>query len=134
MYCQWAGWTWFKAQAIAESDLNPTAVSTVGARGLMQFMPATAKEMGLEDPFNPGASIDAGIRYCRNIDRFVRKNGFYWEMPDRIKAVFAGYNWGMGNLLRSMLHMDTRDFRPTLPRETRNYIARIIRIQRSLET
>ena len=98
----------------------------------MQFMPATAKEMGLEDPFNPGASIDAGIRYCRNIDRFVRKNGFYWEMPDRIKAVFAGYNWGMGNLLRALLHMDGHEFQPTLPRETRDYISRIVRVKRLL--
>lgn len=46
---------------------NPTATSPKGARGVMQFMPATAKEMGLADPTDPVASLDAGARYLKKL-------------------------------------------------------------------
>lgn len=46
---------------------GPTATSPKGARGVMQFMPGTAKEMGLADPTDPLASIDAGARYMRKL-------------------------------------------------------------------
>lgn len=46
---------------------DPTAVSPKGAKGVMQFMPATAKEMGLADATDPLASIDAGARYLRKL-------------------------------------------------------------------
>jgi hypothetical protein len=46
---------------------NPTAVSKAGAQGVMQFMPGTAKEMGLVDRTDPIASIDAGARYMRKL-------------------------------------------------------------------
>jgi len=47
------------AQLMAESNFNPFALSPAGARGIAQFMPATAEAYGLEDPFDPGAAIDA---------------------------------------------------------------------------
>jgi hypothetical protein len=46
---------------------DPTAVSPKGAKGVMQFMPGTAKEMGLADPTDPVASIDAGARYLKKL-------------------------------------------------------------------
>lgn len=46
---------------------DPTAVSKAGAQGVMQFMPGTAKEMGLVDRTDPIASIDAGARYIRKL-------------------------------------------------------------------
>jgi Transglycosylase SLT domain/D-alanyl-D-alanine carboxypeptidase len=47
------------AQLMAESGFNPFAVSPAGARGIAQFMPATAAAYGLRDPFDPDAAIDA---------------------------------------------------------------------------
>ena len=46
-----------------ESGGDEKAVSPKGAQGLMQIMPGTARELGLHDPFDPTASIDAGSRY-----------------------------------------------------------------------
>jgi soluble lytic murein transglycosylase-like protein len=52
-----------KAIILAESGYNPKAVSKVGARGLMQLMPRTAKWLGVKDSFNPEHNINAGVRY-----------------------------------------------------------------------
>ncbi|MFL5782516.1 MAG: transglycosylase SLT domain-containing protein [Thermoleophilaceae bacterium] len=51
--------TLLAAQLYAESNFNPFAVSGAGARGIAQFMPGTAASVGLSDPFDPAASIDA---------------------------------------------------------------------------
>lgn len=66
-----------------ESSWNPNAVSSAGARGIAQFMPATAKGMGV-NPDDPLASLDAGARLMRqNLDMF----GNY---PDALAAYNAG--------------------------------------------
>ncbi len=67
-----------------ESGFNAGAVSPAGARGLMQIMPETGKDLELVDPFNPSENIDAGIRYLRFLlDKF----------PDK-KLAIAAYNAG----------------------------------------
>lgn len=67
-----------------ESGFNAAAVSSAGAQGLMQIMPATGRDLELVDPFDPSENIDAGIRYLRYLlDTF----------PDRRLAV-AAYNAG----------------------------------------
>jgi soluble lytic murein transglycosylase-like protein len=67
-----------------ESGFNAAAVSSAGAQGLMQIMPATGRDLDLVDPFDPSENIDAGIRYLRYLlDTF----------PDRRLAV-AAYNAG----------------------------------------
>jgi soluble lytic murein transglycosylase-like protein len=74
-----------KAIIMAESNYNPRAISKVGARGLMQLMPATAEALGVEDCFNPEHNIHGGVRYLRQLlDRF----------DGNIEFALAAYNAG----------------------------------------
>lgn len=93
---------WSKAVAISESALNPKAISWVGARGLMQFMPGTwewmakgyLKELG---PLNPRAAIWVGSKYLRwNRDRVNTST-----LPDAERLASAAYNSGWGNIRRA---------------------------------
>lgn len=60
-----------RAIIMAESGYNPWAVSKMGAQGLMQLMPATAKSLGVVNSFNPEHNIDAGVKYFKQmLDRF----------------------------------------------------------------
>jgi soluble lytic murein transglycosylase-like protein len=89
------GRQWIEAQVHTESAGNPNARSPVGAGGLMQLMPGTAKELGLSpaETFGPARNLDAGVRYLRQqYDRFP-------EIPDHLDRLFwsfAAYNGGRG--------------------------------------
>ena len=67
-----------------ESGLRPCAVSPKGAMGVMQLMPATARELGVSDPFDPAQNIDAGARLLRKyLDQ-------YGSLPLALGAYNAG--------------------------------------------
>jgi soluble lytic murein transglycosylase-like protein len=74
-----------KAIAHAESAFDPMAVSVVGASGLMQLMPQTAREMFVTDIFDPQQNIEGGVRYLR-----VLANEFEGDMVKMIAAYNAG--------------------------------------------
>lgn len=80
----------FERLVSAESGGNPRAVSSAGAMGLAQLMPATAQALGVQDPFDPVQNLDGGARYLRSmLDRF----------GDPRLAV-AAYNAGPGAVQR----------------------------------
>src|SRR5262245_573603 len=55
--------------AYLETRFNPASVSRKGARGMMQFMPITARRFGLTDPHDPIAAIDAAAKYVRSLSK-----------------------------------------------------------------
>ncbi len=79
-------WLLMAAQAYQESQLNQDAKSSVGAIGIMQLMPATAKEMNVGDVTKTEANIHAGIKYMRfMMDRYYANE----PMTNLDKALFA---------------------------------------------
>jgi hypothetical protein len=110
------------AVAVTESGGKPDALSRQGARGLMQFMPATARGRGLivsdpksDDPnkdqrIDPNLSIKAAAEKLRkDLDR----------VDGNVDAALVRYNWGSGNYAKWL-----KDPNRKLPRETRNHLAR----------
>jgi hypothetical protein len=75
----------------AESNYNPSAVSRVGAMGLCQLMPGTARMLGVRDPFNPEESIVGGAKYLGMLKKMFRSTDL----------VLAGYNAGPGAVSRT---------------------------------
>ncbi len=75
---------------MAESSYNPNAVSKAGARGLMQLMPTTAREMGVIDSFNPEHNIEGGVRYYKKLLKRFKGN---------TKLALAAYNAGSKHVL-----------------------------------
>lgn len=73
--------------AFLETRFQPSLVSPVGARGLMQFMPETAERYGLINPENPAQSIEAAARYVRDLQA---------RFGNRFDLILAGYNAGEG--------------------------------------
>jgi membrane-bound lytic murein transglycosylase MltF len=96
-------WRHFKAQAMAESQLNPTAVSPVGARGLMQLMPSTFQIIQSKRPEfsaidDPEWNIAAGIMHDRHL--WKRWSATITE-AGRPAFMFGSYNAGEGTILRA---------------------------------
>jgi soluble lytic murein transglycosylase-like protein len=105
--------TYFVRQIQAESGFNPGAVSPAGAEGIAQFMPATAKSMGV-DPFDPLASLKAAAQLMyAYIQRFGSED----------KALSA-YNAGPG-ATQSAINKGGVNWELYVPTQTQNYIATI---------
>jgi len=110
---------------IIESSLNPKAESQVGARGLWQFMPATARQYGLvindyvDERCDPVKSTKAALTFLKDLhDRYGD-----W------KLAIAAYNCGPGRVNKAIRRSNKFNFegiKKYLPKETRNYVAKFI--------
>ncbi|HBY7497702.1 TPA: lytic transglycosylase domain-containing protein [Klebsiella pneumoniae] len=100
-----------RSVALTESRGDQFAISGAGAQGLFQFMPGTARDMGLRgnDVFDPVKSAEAAARY---LSMLLQKNG-----GDLSKAL-ASYNWGIGNVQKYGMAL--------MPQETRQYIPKVL--------
>lgn len=98
-----------------ESRFNPEAESPAGAKGLMQFMPATANEYGI-NARDPYASIDAAGKKMSGLVKYY--NG------DMAKAV-AAYNYGEGNLNKAIRKAGD-NWISAVPRETQFYVSKVL--------
>ena len=137
MYSKYT-WHIIKAQVKQESRFDKNAVSYVGAGGLLQIMPGTAKEIkkkkgGLGDIFDPVTAISYGTYYDRKMYNIWSSKR---TTKSRVDLMFASYNAGAGNILKSQkacnnaveyseiiqcLHMITGKYSV----ETKTYVDRI---------
>ena len=135
-------WRVFKAQGMAESNLDPAAKSWVGARGVMQLMPSTFRSIQseneeLKEIDDPEMNIAAGVYYDRKL-------WLLWQADSieghRQEFMLASYNAGRRTILRAQSHaresgLDPRAWpdiarvAPVVPRwrhkETLDYVTRI---------
>ncbi len=143
-------WQYFKAQAVAESNLREDAVSPVGAVGVMQTMPRTFQEIRRKNPAITGSvdqprwNIAAGIQYDRQ--QFV-----VWaadrSLVERLKFMFGSYNAGRSSILRAQQLALGEGLNALLwdpvagelsrvtgrrSQETVTYVARVLRIRQVL--
>lgn len=144
-------WHYFKAQAIAESNLNPNAKSWVGAQGIMQIMPRTFDEISLKSkmiegtPAEPRWNIAAGIWYNKYQFDYWRKGR---SLEERLKFMYGSYNTGRSNLLKAQRKAINKGLNPrkwesmrtALPMvtgrhsvETLNYVERIFEIKEAIK-
>ena len=107
-----------RAIIVQESGGNPAAVSAVGAQGLMQIMPKTAKKPGfgikpLKDAFDPSENVRFGTEY-------------FYALKDRLgntRDALIAYNWGLGNTEK---WLKSGGDVTKLPKETRKYYSSIL--------
>lgn len=93
-----------------ESDFNPNSTSYVGAEGLMQLMPSTARELGVTNAYDVGQNIDGGTKYLKQL----------LDIFGNTKLAVAAYNAGPGAVKNSGGDISA------LPNETKNYVAKVL--------
>lgn len=114
-YAPGVGWDWrlLASQMYQESRFEPRARSWAGAMGLLQIMPATARDLGLADAYDPEANVEAAVRYLK----WLEDN--YWEEkikdPDeRRKFILASYNAGAGHVMDAQRLAEAEGGDPTI--------------------
>lgn len=102
-YATAIGWDWRLMAAVAfhESRFDSQQTSWAGASGLMQLMPRTAANFGLnrQTVFNPELNIEAGSQYIKSLNMTFRK---VENVDERIKFILAAYNCGPAHIIDAM--------------------------------
>ena len=102
-YAPEVGWDWRVIASLAynESNFDTTAVSWVGAKGLMQLMPRTARAMGIPEgkEQNPEESVKAATKYLAQLARSFNK---VTNPEEKMKFVLGAYNAGIGHVFDAM--------------------------------
>lgn len=93
-----------------ESDFNPNSTSYVGAEGLMQLMPSTARSLGVTNAYDVEQNVDGGTKYLKQL----------LDMFGNTKLAVAAYNAGPGAVKNSGGNISA------LPNETKNYVAKVL--------
>lgn len=108
-----------KAVIDAESSFNPNAVSSAGAKGLMQLMDGTARGLGVSNPFDPAQNIEGGTKYLSNL---IQRFG------GEIAMVLAAYNAGPTRIAGMGVSTDEElmSVAQQLPKETQAYIGKVM--------
>jgi membrane-bound lytic murein transglycosylase F len=95
------GWDWrfLSSQIYQESRFDPKAESWAGATGLIQLMPATAKEVGVSNNYNPEQNIRGGVKY---LDRMRDNFEAVEDSIQKVKFTLAAFNCGAGHVYDAM--------------------------------
>lgn len=111
-----------KAVVDAESSFQNHAVSSAGAKGLMQLMDDTAQGLGVTDPFDPQQNIQAGASYLSNL--LQNYNGSE-------SMALAAYNGGSGRLARLGITNEQQLYEKydQLPLETQSYVQKVLQLK-----
>jgi len=100
-----------KSVVEVESNYKPDAVSSKGAKGLMQLMPETAKNLGVKDVFSPEENIEGGAKYLKTLMKKYNNN---------LDLALAAYNSGPHTV-------DSVGGVPNYP-ETQNYVQKVMEL------
>lgn len=100
-YAAKIGWDWrfLCSQVYQESQFDPKATSWAGAGGLIQLMPATAKEVGVSNSYDPRQNIEGGVKY---LDRMRDKFPTVKDSIQKVKFTLASFNCGAGHVFDAM--------------------------------
>jgi soluble lytic murein transglycosylase-like protein len=111
-----------KAVIHQESAYNPYAVSAAGAKGLMQLMDDTGRELGVTDPFDPQQNVHAGTQFLASLLRKYKGNE---------GVALAAYNAGPGlvDKLGIRTDADLAAKLGLLPQETQHYVQRVLALK-----
>lgn len=101
----------------AESAYNPSAVSSAGAVGLMQLMPATAARFGVNDRYDPMQNLEGGTRYLKYLLQLFNSD---------LRLAVAAYNAGENAVMRN--HNSIPPYA-----ETRHYVSEVLSLQQNPE-
>ena len=98
LYAPNLNWYWrlLAAQAYQESRFKPDARSWAGALGLLQLMPATARQFGVQNPLDPADNVQGAVKFLMWLDKLWSQ-----RIPDeeeRLKFILASYNCGAGHV------------------------------------
>ena len=106
-----------KAVIKVESNFNPRAVSPKSAMGMMQLIPATANDYGVDDPFDPRENIDGGVRYLRDLIEVFNGD---------LELVLSAYNAGVSTVIKYGYSIPPYS-------ETEEYVKKVLAYYRDLK-